>query len=337
MKLNDAEVTKQATELFSKTFEPMDEEQFYYKHFENPERLEKPVRYFMNNGRICAMNAFDQVTVLAGQQEIKAIQSSDSAVDAECRGQGLFYKIQTETLQEYAKEGGALAFGIPNEKSFPIFMKMGWMDIGTLAGYRKMVNLFGCMKSLLGRTEKPQFCEKTEYSHKGYTVIVGKNRDIINERDIQTINEDIVVGVKRSLAYYKWKVFEHTDIEYGIVKVIKEDVLQALFIVTRKKGSHFVFADVSEWYIASGAGEKQWKIMAEILQKNLKNWCDFSTINFVNPKSGEDKIVNCLGYKQKGEQEYRLIVNVLEKDMKREVEDIKYWKLRGIDPDTMLN
>ena len=338
MKLNENEVNKQAAELFSNTFGDMDEEQFYYKHFKNPRRLEEPVSYITKSGKICAMNAFDQVDMLVCGQEVKAIQSSDSAVAKECRGQGLFQKIQTDTLEKYSADGGDMLFGILNENSFPIFMKLNWKYVGDLEGYRRIVSLAGCLGSVLGRKKKKEFGMLESYSFGKYAIMEGKSPDIVNEEDIRAMNSETSVGVKRSLDYYRWRIFDRKDIDYVIIKVTKQSRLEALFIVTRKKAAHFVFADIVEWYVGKEIQEeKKLRIPAKVLQKGLKGWCDFSTVRFVNPQNEESYIVRKLGYKQKEPNGYRLITKEISRQVEHKTDDLSRWRFRGLDPDTMLN
>lgn len=337
MELSDKEINRQAAELFSRTFEEISAEDFYYKHFKNPERLEEPVSYRVADEKICAMNAFDQVTMLVCGKEMRAIQSSDSAVDKECRGQGLFWKIQTETLAQYAENEGDMAFGIPNDKSFPIFMKLNWSDVGELYGYRRMVNPVGCIASLLGREKNKTFgvCEQSRWRE--YEVTIGTAPSIITDEDIAVINQDTVVGVKRSVEYYNWRVFQKSGTDYVIIKIASQAKLLGLFIIVRKKATHFVFGDIVEWYIRDGIEEEHIENIAKKLRKSLIGWCDFSTIGFVNPVSGESDVVNKLGYRKSGARGYRLISKELSKRAQGQTVKLENWKFRGIDPDTMMN
>lgn len=333
--MDEREITRQAAILFSETFEQMSEEQMYYKHFENPNRLQEPIFYIAENGKICAMNAFDQVEMLTDHTEIEAVQSSDSAVSKECRGRGLFFKIQTEAMEKYQELGKGAAFGVPNENSFPIFMKLGWTYVGDLTGYRRLESVSGCIFSLagLGKKDCPH---RKSYKYRGYRIETGLDAAIIRQEDICSINEDIVIGIKRSLAYYHWKIFGHMKENYKIIRVTNAAGLAAMMIVVRKKGGHFYFGDIVEWYVNRDLGKEEQRKLGMLLRRELKGWCDFSTIRFVNPLT-EEKTVLQLGYRKKENSEYKLIVKRLQEQTSVRIENLEAWKFRGIDPDTMLN
>lgn len=334
IKVNEREVNRQCAKLFSETFEYISEERLYYKHYKNPERLEEPIFYIIENEKICAMNAFDQVTVLTDGIEISAVQSSDSAVAKACRGRGLFFKIQTEAMREYERLGKSVAFGVPNDNSYPIFMKLEWKHVGNLVGYHRLEDAWGCVLSLMGRRKKVDL-DRRCYRYQQYSVESGRETMIIRDTDICSINADITVGIKRSMDYYDWKIFGHMDGNYKIIRVTDTEQLIALVIVTRKKGSHFYFGNIVEWYVARDLEKERIQHIRKILRRELKGWCDFSTIRFVNPFT-EGEIVQQLGYVKKEKLEYKFIIKCLQEQCSN-IENLELWKFRGIDADTMLN
>lgn len=77
---------------------------------------------------------------------IKAYQSGDSAVLAECRGAGVFQKMVKAGVEVIKND--AFIYGFPNMNSLPSFMRMNWKEL-----YHFRYNVLLTRKQLMGYVE----------------------------------------------------------------------------------------------------------------------------------------------------------------------------------------
>lgn len=80
-----------------------------------------------NNGKIVAFNGYIPRKIKVGGAQIVALQSFDTATDPECRGQGLFGKLQSLIYAEIQKTDIPWIYGWTSEIGFKVFtQKVGW-------------------------------------------------------------------------------------------------------------------------------------------------------------------------------------------------------------------
>lgn len=342
-RMDETVVNRKAAKLFSETFQKIDEKTFYHKHFANPKRIEEPVYFLEKDGEMRAMNAFDQTELIVCGRTVFGAQSSDSAVKKTCRGQGLFYRIQSEFSETYKDMGGSLEFGFPNDNSYPIFInKLGWSHVGTLTEQRSPVGFMDCLKSVCfggGRKRpKPQTKsgERKRYEEGGFTVCVAKDMELLTGEDLSVINGDMKVGVKRTAEDYRWKMSEQKE-DWRLLKCEKEGRIFAYFLVLRKKSRHFLFGELIDWYVSPAAERKEYAGLKKTLRKESKGWCDILVLPYLNPQSGETETAKKLGFFLKGEGRERLIVKCFDEENLKEAQRFENWKVRKLDSDTLLN
>lgn len=200
--------------VFSSVFgSRMDKDRFIHKHFENPIKHENPVRGYMQDNQVVGINAFMRMLVLDNGKRKKHFvsQSNDTAVLTEYRGKHIFTKI-IEAEEREDRESECI-IGIPNDNSYPGFIKMGWKEVAVLTHYvaviRPMHLLLGnnVVSNVLDRVYRAVFlCNKIDVSPE-YTFlkVLELDKDKWNR-----VNNVFSVGIERSQQYMDWKLKGNT-------------------------------------------------------------------------------------------------------------------------------
>jgi len=127
----DQNTAAEQVALFNKVFNSKRlESDWLYKHRDNPLSSQYNVFGAVKDEKIIGLNGFMPMHYQIGNQLIKAIQSCDSAVDPDYRGQGIFTKIVSFAETYYRKMNIDFMLGFPNNNnSFPGLIKMEWLHL----------------------------------------------------------------------------------------------------------------------------------------------------------------------------------------------------------------
>lgn len=124
-------------DLFNEVFSiNMDFDVFKNKHFENPNVMEIPFEAKRIDGEIAGINAFLGLKYKYMDSERLVAQSCDTAVGKRYRGKGIFSSLIKTKMD---RADAFLLFGLPNENSYPGFIKLGWEKVCVLHTYTKII------------------------------------------------------------------------------------------------------------------------------------------------------------------------------------------------------
>jgi GNAT superfamily N-acetyltransferase len=103
---------------------------FRWKHVENP--FGRSVMLVAeSNGRIVGLRAFMRWKFLSGSRVLSAVRAVDTATHPDHQGRGVFSKLTREAL-EVLRADTDFVFNTPNDKSLPGYLKLGWVEVGTI-------------------------------------------------------------------------------------------------------------------------------------------------------------------------------------------------------------
>ena len=77
-------------------------------------------------------NSFFPSQLTYEKKVYQAVQSGDTMVHPDFRGQGIFMKILKFAAEDLQKSGQALIYGYANGNSYPGFLKFGFSDLGRI-------------------------------------------------------------------------------------------------------------------------------------------------------------------------------------------------------------
>ena len=103
---------------------------FRWKHVENPFGRSMML-VAESDGRIVGLRAFMRWRFLSGSRALSAVRAVDTATHPDHQGRGIFSKLTREAL-EVLRVDTDLVFNTPNDKSLPGYLKLGWVEVGTI-------------------------------------------------------------------------------------------------------------------------------------------------------------------------------------------------------------
>lgn len=103
---------------------------FRWKHVENP--FGRSLMFVAEvDGRIVGLRAFMRWRFRSGSRVLSAVRAVDTATHPDHQGRGIFSTL-TRRAVDVLREDTDLVFNTPNEKSLPGYLKLGWVEVGTV-------------------------------------------------------------------------------------------------------------------------------------------------------------------------------------------------------------
>lgn len=289
---------------------------FYHKHFANPFKLNQPISIYKEGNEPVGINAFLGMKLSVNRAIIPIAQSCDTAVLQSQRGKGIFTKIVTayETNMSDAK----FVIGIPNEKSYHGFMKMGWYDVTRLCTFIKLLSLFGL---LFGEKENRR-------NNKEIRCVITSNADF-NETELQQINGRVAIYKNNEYINHREKG------KYSTIKFYLKNTLIAYFSFYRENKLKGHIITVIDWYFSDDGYDKEKK---EIYNE-LKKYGSIIKIPVVNINSRDSQILKKhLFFNStkliRHKSGYPLVVSPKGKDYRHYIKKIDF---KYVDTDLILN
>lgn len=129
----DRRSAKEQVEIFNKVFGVFGEqarlEPWIKKHYENPLTDEPHMVGAFDGEKLIGVNGFIEMHYNYKGMQLRLIQSCDTAVDPDYRGQGIFTGMIMYAEEQFKNMGFDAMIGFTNGNSHHGFMKMGWADV----------------------------------------------------------------------------------------------------------------------------------------------------------------------------------------------------------------
>lgn len=336
-------------EIYNKVFSKnMNTEVFYYKHYENPYKVLTPILNDEIDGKIAGINCFMGAKFIAGHKEVFGAQSCDSAVLPEFRGKGVFSRIIRAAEEQCEVYGIDFLFGFPNEKSYPGFMKLGWVHVGDF--YRAVLPLDTCkfferkfkknIPSSIGKISDLFIQKKlNNYSKKSHSINIQENQECpFTEEDFEVINRTEGIMVKRSYQYYRWKVDNNPSRSFKYIIARDGDRLVGFVIYEILEDNSI---DIVDWLCFESDNENQKIVLSKIFNK-LKGKGTSISISLVNGCNNEMNILESIGFLNASNRIMKqrplpLVVKVFGSESEKQLLEVKAWKCRFLDTDVIIS
>jgi len=78
--------------------------------------------------------------LICGNKLVHCAQSVDTMIHPRYRGQGIVEKLSEFMFEDLKKTGVKALCGFPNEKFYPITLKIGWKGLGSMENYVKLLS-----------------------------------------------------------------------------------------------------------------------------------------------------------------------------------------------------
>ena len=336
-------------DIYNKVFsKSMDYEVFYYKHYVNPYKIPTTLLNDEIEGVIAGVNCFMGAKFIVENKEVLAAQSCDSAVLPEYRGKGVFSRIIGLAEKQCERDGIGFLFGFPNDKSYPGFMKLGWVHVGDF--YRAVLPLDTCkffkrkfgkdIPATIGRIGDILFQKRLKkYSRERNNIDIQISKNCpFSETDFEVINSTEGIMIKRSSEYYKWKIDNNPSKRFKYVTARDEGRLLGFIICEILKDYSL---DIVDW-LCFEKDKGGPKIVLTKMFYELKGQGISINIHLVNGASGEMKLLESIGFLNASNRIMKqrplpLVVKTFSSEGDNKLLEAKNWICRFMDTDVIIS
>ncbi|MCX5852800.1 MAG: GNAT family N-acetyltransferase [Deltaproteobacteria bacterium] len=243
----DQSTVAQQVALFNQVFcSSRSEADWLYKHRDNPLSTQYNIFGAVNGGEIIGINGFMPMNFQIEDQALKAVQSCDSAVNPNYRGQGVFAKIITSAEVFYRDLHVDFLLGFPNKNSYPVLMKIGWLHLLDMQSIMIPCNIIPMLEMKLKISLPKEINKLTEiFWRKTYSIANQYNNikvlvsDIspFSEHEYKQINRSEKLVFSKSPQVVKWKLDNNPLHTFKYYIASKENRLLSFLIVQERVSS----------------------------------------------------------------------------------------------------
>lgn len=206
-------------------------------------------------GKLRAVFGMQPVWYRRGQERLMLVQTQGLVIDPECRGQGLMRKVFDYNVDYFRRQGAAALTSFScNELSYPIFMKYGSADLGSLSGLATPVGL-------------RKFRKKTRFAREGWDIQISDEMP----GDLFFTESDSVFKMEKNLRFMQWKFNEDPNQRYRWLTIRKNGSLEGYLVFYVNRGRLRSAVNICDWELKSGVDEKILKKAVQIL-RTQGNW-----------------------------------------------------------------
>jgi predicted N-acetyltransferase YhbS len=219
--------------LWKRNFPDLSQERYDWIYQNNPhgKALSWAVRDTASGSVIGAASLFPRKMNLNGQTVTAGI-AGDFAVNQEHRGSNLAIRLQRAVTARVTDNEVALIYGISNEKSEPVQRRVGYVLLGKMDRWAKVLKTTKYLKTSLlgGFVSKPLDLVMKNLSKearcrraKGYSIYESNSFDQRFDRLWKRASRQFNIIGERSKDYLNWRYGQSPHRSYHIFSLIKED------------------------------------------------------------------------------------------------------------------
>lgn len=268
-----------AVKLMQETFKnEYDQDVFFNKHFCNPNRVVNPVDIITENGFDAGVGSFFGMKLLNNEaeypkKELIVTQNCELCVHPDFQGKGFFHKIIDE--RENKDKEALFIFALPNEKSFPAFMKSGYSNCADITRYRKYTNRY---VSIIKKVIRKLNGKKAKINSVKGAINVYGHSNYFTDAEYSEINS-VGIRFERSEELFKW-LFSQKKSEFLLKEYDENNMLLSYVVFRHEYCPLGTVIAVDDWYSKNGNSEYFKRII-----KKLSHYCDMIEIYTVNEKA----------------------------------------------------
>ncbi|MGI6216024.1 MAG: hypothetical protein ACOYIK_00270, partial [Coriobacteriales bacterium] len=205
----DEKLLEESIALFNEIFKKnMSLEAFKYKHFANPNLLDVPVTPYYEDDRLVSMQWNMGMLMNYLGRDVMAVTAVDCASAEDSRGFP-FLRNFYDSNKMFPKQGISIRFGNPNNKSFPIVVKLGDKSLGRFMNGKLLREEIdskpGGLKGLFAKTKRQELESLAKWT-KDLDFSTSKTCPFSEDDFVLINNRSDKIFPIRTKAYYEWKV-----------------------------------------------------------------------------------------------------------------------------------
>ena len=294
-KIGDVETMEQQAELFNQTFnQHASYKAWKRKHIDNPLSGKCTVMCAFDGDKVVGVNGFLPMDYEYKGQVFHTVQSCDTAVNPDYRGQGIFTKMIAEAQSHFKNEGFDAVVGFPNQNSYHGFTKkLGWVEMHRTMKYFYPNTVKSVAKNMLDKNVpavlnpmasvwRNLFCGRYLIKSSGYVV---EKKTKIDANEFISMQNPEKIHIKMTDEYLNWKL----SAGYGlyIAKNKNNQEVCRLLVCTYVVDENYKRGNILIVQRAENVDSASFKIGAAKIIKILSKEYDILSV-----WQQEDKIVN---------------------------------------------
>lgn len=125
---------------------------FRWKHLENP--AGRSAMWVAEvDDQIVGFRSMLRWNFVIDGEPVRAVRAVDTATSPEARGLGVFRTLTMHAIDQLTEEGVAFVFNTPNDQSRPGYLKMGWVELGSVPVAARPRGVRGAVR--MARSRRP--------------------------------------------------------------------------------------------------------------------------------------------------------------------------------------
>ena len=215
-RIGDVETMEQQAELFNQTFnQHASYKAWKRKHIDNPLSGKCTVMCAFDGDKVVGVNGFLPMDYEYKGEVFHTVQSCDTAVNPDYRGQGIFTKMIAEAQNHFKNEGFDALVGFPNQNSYHGFTKkLGWVEMHRTMKYFYPNTVKSVAKNMLEKNVpafmnplaavwRNTFCGRYLIRSGGFSV---EKKNCIEASEFISMQNTGKIHIKMSEDYMNWKL-----------------------------------------------------------------------------------------------------------------------------------
>jgi GNAT superfamily N-acetyltransferase len=196
----------------------------------------------MDKDRIVGARPFMFVELRLGNKKVNAAQHTDTMVDPEYQGKGIFNRMGQFSIRYLKDSGYALSYGFPNRLSRAGFQKQGWRIVGPTESMYRLIkprnvmthklksSFLGDVTGLLyGAIFRIKTRDTTGLSRSFQVSVFDRFNEGLNEVDI--LRDERAIDLVRSESFLRWRFDDNPLFKYKYVAITKQGKLKGYAVI----------------------------------------------------------------------------------------------------------
>lgn len=312
--MDRTEEITEAVRLFQKVFgKKIEAGNYYYKHYENPYKMETPVIYSYSDKKMVGMYGCLRQEMQKDGEKFGGVYCCDVAIDPEHKN-GVYFKLLSDVLHQCSTQASFIVMQRPSPVHGMILEKIGFQNAGKV-----------CFMEL----------KKTDYCSGGQAASIETDNPAVEiatefpfrEDDMKEIEKAVSVGVHRTKTFFKWKVDQNRYRKMIYCVLRRRNRFEGYFIIE----TDGKVLQIVDWILSTHADKTAFQTLLEYCfeafpeVKSVKIKC-------VNPENGEKDALDKMGF---AATKYQDVYWLALGNEKRTL-SLKEWTIRELDEDGML-
>ena len=307
--MDKVRLSQSAILLFKEVFEKsISLDNFLYKHYHNPDKMDPPISYYCWNEQIVGMYGCMRQKVQVGSRQMFGVYCCDVAISPKHKN-GVYFELLNKVLDRCKNEASYLVMQRPSPVHCRILDFIGFHYIGNVFTMELQVSN---MEKILSDS-----CIGKISIHKECPFTV---------KEFDDISKAFHTGVCRTADYYKWKVDNNSFREMKYVICRRDNNLEGFFIIEIDKST----LKVVDWIILNNSNSS---CFSDLLKFCLSEYPDIEDIKIkcVSDQNGEKQRLEEIGFWKT--KQHRVYYLKIDQEIQLEAEQ---WMMRELDEDGML-